>query len=139
MITYEAAPEFKKQLLQVFEAYLPLQAALAADDLESAKATASQLGAALDKVDMKVLDNDAHMEWMNQLAPIRGSGDLIRTAPNIATARAAFLPLSKTLIRVAHVFNPAFPSPLEHARCPMAFKIPKSADDIKARGRRGEP
>ncbi len=121
MLTYDVSPEFEAQLTTVYKAYLELQRALVASDLEKAKTAANSVAVALAKVDMNLLDEEAHLEWMNQLAPIRGSADLIASAKDIELARVAFSTLSQTLIRAAHVFALAPEKSLVHAHCPMAF------------------
>ncbi|MFT5469057.1 MAG: Cu(I)/Ag(I) efflux system membrane fusion protein [Verrucomicrobiales bacterium] len=121
MVMYDVAPVFHEMLGGLFEAYLSTQKALAGDSLEDTKAGGAALVTALGKVDMAVVQGDAHMAWMNYLAPIRGSGAMIAEAKNLDEARIGFLPLSKTMINLTRTFQANPGDNAVEVHCPMAF------------------
>jgi Cu(I)/Ag(I) efflux system membrane fusion protein len=119
--SYEVGSVFREQLDAVFKAYLAVQEALAADSQKDARKYGTAVITALDKVDMALVQDEAHMAWMNYLAPIRGSATMIEGADDIDKSREAFLPLSKTLIEVAKVFQVDPGANAVEVHCPMAF------------------
>ncbi len=121
MTVFKVDEAFKKQLASVYTEYFAIQKSLAADDFASVRKSSKKLEASLEKVDMKLLKGDAHMAWMSQMGEIQKTADTIRKSDKIDTARAAFLPLSETLIHTADNFGIKFDGPVEHVHCPMAF------------------
>lgn len=121
MKVFQVDEAFKKQLAGVYEEYFAIQESLAADDFASVRESSEKLQAALGKVDMGLLKGDAHLTWMSQMGEIRKTTDAIRKSDKIDTARAAFLPLSQTLIHAAENFGITFDRPVVHVHCPMAF------------------
>jgi Cu(I)/Ag(I) efflux system membrane fusion protein len=59
---------FKQQLAEVANNYLSLKDAFVATDVQVAGEQAGKLTASLGKVDMSLLDGDAHLYWMEQLS-----------------------------------------------------------------------
>jgi Cu(I)/Ag(I) efflux system membrane fusion protein len=117
----EAPAAFLDQLNPVFTAYLEIHDALASDDAGSARNAASELGTALDGVDMEILDGDAHVEWMKALGSLEGSLTDIRDADGIVRIRTAFAPLSDAVIYLARAFGTTGHTPLYLKHCPMAL------------------
>ncbi len=112
---------FKGQLAGVYADYFAIQESFAADDFASARKNTEKLEAALGKVDMGLLEGDAHLTWMSQMEEIQKTTATIRNTDEIDTARTAFLPLSQTLIHTAENFGIAFDRPVVQVHCPMAF------------------
>lgn len=119
--TYEVGQVFHQLLEGVFADYLGIQEALANDSLEKAQTHSSGLLKALSKVDMAVLDEEAHIAWMGYLAPIRGSAELVREARNLDQARLGFEPLSRVIIDLTRSFQANPGDSAVEAYCPMAF------------------
>ncbi len=65
-------PKFKAQLTNVYVVYLKMKNAFVASDAHKAMAAASNVSAALKKVDMGLLKGDAHMVWMENLDVLNG-------------------------------------------------------------------
>ncbi len=106
-------------LAPVYEAYLPVQQALADDELTEAQQSARALGEAVEAVDMTALSPPAHEVWMAHVGPMRTAADEVAAAEGIAEAREAFLALSQATIGLARRVEP--PRPLYRVHCPMAF------------------
>ena len=107
----------------MLEAYLPLQAALAADDDAKAAAAAGDVAARLAAIDC-VQDpppppGDA--AW-NGLAPrLAEVAQAVVVADGIAARRLAFEPLSDGLWTVLERFGIGAARPVRRFHCPMAF------------------
>ncbi len=118
---YEVAPIFHEFLEGVFQSYLKIQEALASDSLQDAQARSPELLKALGRVDMAVLEDEAHMAWMGYLAAIRGSTELVQEARNLEQARLGFQPLSQAIIELTQSFQAKPGDNAVEAFCPMAF------------------
>jgi Cu(I)/Ag(I) efflux system membrane fusion protein len=117
-----AVPDaFKGQLDEVYAAYFDVQQALSQDKLDAAKAGADKLLAALDHVDMALLEGPAHEGWMKELGGLTKSAKAFATAEAIADARAAFEPFSSSVYVVAKRFGTSGTQAILRFHCPMAF------------------
>ncbi|MCF6312838.1 MAG: efflux RND transporter periplasmic adaptor subunit [Verrucomicrobiales bacterium] len=121
MKVFEADEAFKKQLSSVYADYFGIQKSLASDDFAAVRKQAKALLSSLEKVDMKLVKGDAHVAWMSQMGEVQKTADALRKSDKIDTARAAFLPLSETLIHVADNFAIKFEQVVVHVHCSMAF------------------
>jgi len=133
MTVYEVSDGFKEQLSKVFTGFFKLQSSLADDDVKTAMEAAVVMGKALDGVDMKLLQGDAHMEWMNGVAPIRDGAEKIAVGKDIAQIRKYFEGLSKTMANAAMVYAISFDEPAVVMNCKMAFDG-KGADWLQQGG-----
>lgn len=119
--TFKVPKEFKKQLARVWEAYMSLSAALAADDFKSASESVDKTRKNLDAVDMKLLDGDAHVAWMKASANLgKVAGDLA-DAKEIEGIRRGFALFSEEFVLVIKTFGIDSPGPVYKLHCPMAF------------------
>jgi Cu(I)/Ag(I) efflux system membrane fusion protein len=112
---------FRQQLTGLYEAYLQLQAALAADKRDEATAALAAMQQAVSKVDAAVLDPRAAGTWQiarKQLTD--GLGDDFRSLP-MADVRKRFETISATMLAVVDNFGHDRQGPLYKAFCPMAF------------------
>jgi len=105
----------------VLDGYLALQEALAADDDTRAATAADRTAAALEGVDMELLSGDAHVAWMEDLQKLRPAIEAVRSAPDIATRRDRFLPLSDALWSTLRQFRFRGDETVRLYHCPMAF------------------
>ena len=80
------------------------------------------MGKALEGADMKLLQGDAHMAWMNDIAPINDGAEKIASSKDIGDARKVFEGLSKTMSNTAMSFKIQFKESAVIVHCPMAFK-----------------
>ncbi len=113
-------PEFKKQLGKVIEGYLGIQTALAADNEADALRSASATLEALEKVDMGLVTDQDHTDWMKHAAVLKSLLTATSETSEIKSTRAQFSLLSEQIITLLTRFG----SPegtLYKAWCPMAF------------------
>ncbi len=117
-----APATFSAQLRAVVEAYYPVRKALAADSAPDAAKGVAALGDALGKVDMALLEGDAHVEWMARLKTLeQGIAALKEAGTDIEKQRGAFETISTALIQAADQLGLG-PGPAAHVvHCPMAF------------------
>lgn len=117
--TENAPASFKEQLFNLASAYLTLKDALVATDNETSKSIANELLAALDKVDMTLVKENAHNYWMEQHSAIKGHTEKITTSNDIEEQRKQFDFLSQALIKAIKAFGIG-EATLYVQHCPMA-------------------
>jgi len=116
---FEAPEAFRQQLTAVLQGYLAAWRALAAD--KSAADVAAPLAAALEKVDMKLLEGEAHMAWMKDHQSLKKALAQFAAANEIKTQREAFDLLSQALPPALQRFGHTAPKAIIQFHCPMAF------------------
>ncbi len=116
----ETPPDFRQQLTEVVDAYLPVKDRMVSS-APAGPALLEPLRGALGAVDMQLLKNpDAHTFWMEQLNALNDHlGALAGAAGDLETQREQFGFLSQALINVLTAFGAE--EPLYVQRCPMAF------------------
>jgi Cu(I)/Ag(I) efflux system membrane fusion protein len=112
---------FRNQLHGVLEAYLAMQQALAGDDREGAVSAAQDASAALNKVDMKLLTGEDHMEWMKHDGELKKILSKAREVEGIEPVRQAFALLSDQMMATVKRFGTSGSVSLFQFKCPMAF------------------
>ena len=115
------AAHLVEQLRAVFEAYLAMQAALAADDAPAAAAAAGRMKRAIGAVDMKLLSGADHAAWMKAADGMAKPLTDAAGAAGIERARLALSLLSEEMAGVARRFGGPGGAALFRIRCPMAF------------------
>ena len=105
-------------LAPVFEAYLTIQTALAADDFETAQQAARTLGDAATAVQ---LPSEADTAWGPMSQSLRTDAEMVAQADTIALARNTFAGVSATLQTVLARFGNPLNDDIHLAYCPMAF------------------
>jgi Cu(I)/Ag(I) efflux system membrane fusion protein len=93
--------KFMAQWSHVLDGYLGVQAALASDDFDTAKASSQAGLSALAAVDMSLVSGAHHETWMTQSGAMKNAFSQIGGSAKLNTARAAFSPLSKSVMAVA--------------------------------------
>ncbi len=116
----EIDDQFKVQLGELLQAYLPVPEALAQDDGVAAQEAARHALMALDPIDMSLVTGDAHKEWMNDLARLRKSFGALAEADDIEASRKALLPATNDLWATLTRFGYSQPEPVRRFHCPMA-------------------
>lgn len=86
----ENSSEFKDQLSGVYKAYLTLKNAFVNSDPHEVAQHAEKVRNALKRVDMSLLKQKSHTDWMNQLKIMNGSLDKMTKDHNMQTQRKAF-------------------------------------------------
>jgi Cu(I)/Ag(I) efflux system membrane fusion protein len=114
------SPEAVRAITPVYEAYFEVQMALAADDLERAKALAGELRARTGNVDMTLLSPTGHMEWMRLSRRLSNEATRLAGAADIVSARDAFYTLATTVITLEASFGHVDGRDYFLTFCPMA-------------------
>ena len=118
-VTYDSDPEFKEQLQAVFSAYLPVKDALIESDVNTAARKAEKLQKAINEVDMKLVKDEAHMEWMKDLSILKKSTEGIQNETDLEKARMMLSPLSDQLFHSLKKYQVEVGGYRQY--CPMAF------------------
>lgn len=117
--TYESDPLFKEQLQVVFSAYLPVKDALIESDVNTAAKKVENLQKAIDEVDMKLVKDEAHIEWMKDLDILQKSTEGIQNETDLEKARMMLSPLSDQLFHTLKKYQVEVGGYRQY--CPMAF------------------
>ncbi|MEW6358125.1 MAG: efflux RND transporter periplasmic adaptor subunit [Planctomycetota bacterium] len=113
--------EFHRQFSAEIGGYLAMQNALASDQLDAARAEVLKMQTALEKVDMKLLDGEAHTIWMEELKNLSAALKACSEAKTIEAMREGFALLSDGLTGTIRRLSHAEKAPLIRFKCPMAF------------------
>lgn len=117
--SYESNPGFRKQLQAVFTAYLSVKDALLQSDVNTAAQQAKQLQNTIAEVDMKLVKDDAHVEWMKDLAVLEKASTSIAEDGDLEQARMMLSPLSDQLFHTLKKFQVSVDGYRQF--CPMAM------------------
>jgi Cu(I)/Ag(I) efflux system membrane fusion protein len=116
-----APVEFQKSLESLASAYFKIQDALSHDKLNASKQHARDFQTRLAKVDMALLQGEAHQRWMEILPKLKNSATSILNADDLPAARSAFEPLSEAVYAAIKQFGTSKQQPVYRYYCPMAF------------------
>lgn len=105
MSMVKADPAFQKQLAAVYAETLSLNKAFTANDREGAIKAAAAVEQAVGKVDMKLLEGEAHMVWMKNLRQINENLNAMKNANDIETQKKAFSEFNKALFASVKTFG----------------------------------
>lgn len=111
---------FVGQLAGLLPPYFEIKNGLVADDGAAAIAGAQQLLEALSKVDMALLERDAHHFWMRQMKAIKAHAEAIADNADLSEQRKNFGGLSDVLIETLAAFGFSDEQVVVQ-HCPMAF------------------
>lgn len=117
----DVSAAFLEQWDALLKEYLVLQDALAKDDATAAEAQTERLLKALDAVDMKLVEGDAHMAWMKTAQNLKEILKKQAAAKGLQRQRESFALLSEELLAGVKAFGHALEQPLDHVHCGMAF------------------
>lgn len=113
--------EFKNQLGKFVNAYLKMKDAFVATDEKSVEKEAKKLLTVLDKIDMKLLKEDAHNKWMQLLKPIKENLNGIISMKGIEMKRSHFSIVSNKTADAIEQFGINSDNTVYLEFCPMAF------------------
>lgn len=116
---FEADPTFKKQLIDIFQNYLPIKDALIESDISPASEAAKELLETINRVDMSLVKGDAHMAWMRDLDVLKKATNGIADETDVEKARMMLSPLSDQLFHTLKKFQVKVGGYRQY--CPMAF------------------
>jgi len=121
-VTRLQTPEaFQAQLDAVYAEYLKLGKGLSSDDPAASRSAAGTLVQMLAKVDMTLLEGEAHEAWMKRLQPLEQAGQAAAEAGDMDAARRAFETVSNGMIAAVRRFGIAGDAKANVFHCPMAF------------------
>lgn len=113
-------PVFSRQVGVVLTAYLNMKDAFVSSDTKAASSKAMEVSEALRKVDMSLLQGEAHTKWMEQLKRMESAVKLIQASNNLDIQRASFSQLTEALYTSIKVFR-VEGIKAYYQFCPMAF------------------
>ena len=111
--------KFKEQFSASFVKYLLIKDALVSSNLPQAKASATELTAAIEKIDMSLLKGDLENQWMGLLAKLNDGVSGIKNSTSLEGARQSFAVLSEAFYDAAKIFG--LSQTAYYQFCPMAF------------------
>jgi Cu(I)/Ag(I) efflux system membrane fusion protein len=111
-------PQFTEQLTGVYEAYIDMKNAFVETNAEKVNAEAKDVIAALEKVNMGLLENDPHMAWMDQLETLNSTIKTISNSSDIAEQRKAFSQFNLAFYKSLKMFGLDGKAYFQY--CPMA-------------------
>jgi membrane fusion protein, copper/silver efflux system len=112
------SPKAKEALKPIYQEYLNLKDALAADNLANAKKAGIAMQKSLSKVDMSLFSGDSYEIWMKHQNNLKLA---LKPVPNFKTieeVRKAFHSISEAMIALTNSFKP-FGQTLYVQYCPM--------------------
>ncbi len=112
--------KFKSQLTDLTKRYFDLKNALVKSDFNASKINAGKVSQSLKAVDMNLLDDKAHHQWMEKENQLRKSIEAIANAKEIEEQRKHFETLSDALIELVELFGLTIDMVYVQF-CPMAF------------------
>jgi Cu(I)/Ag(I) efflux system membrane fusion protein len=121
VISLDAPDAFQDQLGLFTDAYVQLTTALAADDEEAAHDALTRMNERLAAVDMTLLGEGAHMEWMGLLRDLRPALEQAGSAEDLDGLRTVLPRLTSPLKIAIEVFGVGNDRRLLLYHCPMAF------------------
>lgn len=120
IISFEVDPQFKLQLTDLYDAYLPMKDAFVLTNSKKVRKAGKKLIPYLDVVDMQLLEGDAHMVWMSQLNTMKTAIDKIINTKDIEMQRLAFSDFNSGIYRAVKSFG-VDSQQVYYQFCPMAF------------------
>ena len=118
----EVPEAFQKQLNKLWDAYFPIGAGLAADDLEATRQAILALQSTLRSIKPEGLQKAAAEKWENELANFQKIHKEFLAAKDLKETRAAFALLSDEMLMIEQAFGTQRTEPVFELHCPMAFK-----------------
>jgi len=116
----EISSEFKKQLSEVYKAYLKMKDAFVASDAKQAGQAADVIKNRLEAVNMELLEGNTHMKWMQYLEQLNSALEKITGTPDIEIQRKAFAEYNLIFYNIMKNFG--LPDGIVYYQyCPMAF------------------
>ncbi|NRB62103.1 MAG: efflux RND transporter periplasmic adaptor subunit [Saprospiraceae bacterium] len=111
---------FQEQIVKLTHGYLILKDALVATDPVLAKTSVTEYLNSLSKVDNSLLEDEAHMYWMEQQNVLQTHGEQISALDDVEQQREQFDFISQALIHTIKAFG--IPDDAFYVQyCPMAF------------------
>ncbi len=120
IIAFEVDPQFKQQLSDLYDIYLPMKDAFVLTNAKKVRKAGKKLIPFLDAVDMQLLESDAHMAWMDQMNAMKSAMDKIMDTKDIEMQRMAFSDFNTGIYQAVKSFG-LESDEIYYQFCPMAF------------------
>jgi Cu(I)/Ag(I) efflux system membrane fusion protein len=114
--------DFQAELAAVWERYLAVQEALAADRFDEARRALTGLQTAVATVNAGSLDEHARRAWDREKSNLDRLIGSLQKSRDIAALRSAFAPLSQEIGVLAKAFGFGDDRTVYELHCPMAFE-----------------
>ncbi|KEO72464.1 efflux RND transporter periplasmic adaptor subunit [Anditalea andensis] len=118
--TLDVPEAFRRQFTNLLGDYLALKDQLVETDPADARKKASNMRESLSRVDMSLLDPNAHNTWMELFTPIERSISSMEKSTDVQIQRNAFEVLSNHMIEAVEYFGTEKDRVFKQF-CPMAF------------------
>jgi membrane fusion protein, copper/silver efflux system len=118
--TMETPQAFREQVTAVVKAYFEVKNALVNDNAETAKKAAGKLTGAIDEVDMRLPEGEAHHNWMALQKQMEEASGMISGTSDIEKQREYFNMLSEAILETTELFGLEIDKTYR-LFCPMAF------------------
>lgn len=124
--------DFIMQLNEVYDQYIFLKNSLVQSDANKAKEASKNMGAALSKVNMSLLNGAAHQQWMDIVREMNSQLSKISKSNDVQEQRIAFSVLSDAFYKAVKNFG-LMKKTVYYQFCPMfnktgAYWLSESAD-----------
>jgi Cu(I)/Ag(I) efflux system membrane fusion protein len=116
----EVAEQFRDQITTVVDAYFQVKNALVADNLAEAQKSLGAIDQSLAKVNMGLVEGQAHDLWMGMLQGMKDARSKMGTAKELEEARKHFSMLSFHILEMTETFG-VNKDAVYKDYCPMAF------------------
>ena len=117
---YDADKKFQGQLGALYESSLILTEAFVSSDPAVVRSKAADVKKVMEKVDMKLLKGQAHMDWMKYSTLLNSSIGTFEKAESLKEQREAYATFSKNLYKSVKAFGiNGMEAYYQH--CPMAL------------------
>lgn len=118
--TLEVPQAFSRQLTEAAREYFDIARSLVESDPVKARAAAGDFLSALGRVNMGLLEDEAHHRWMDLLEGINQAAGMIAATDDLKEQRIHFEPLSDNMIEAVEYFGLQIER-VYKMHCPMAF------------------
>ncbi|MGC9352245.1 MAG: efflux RND transporter periplasmic adaptor subunit [Mariniphaga sp.] len=118
--TMETPRAFREQITALAHAYFEVKNALVNDDAGTAQKAAGKVTGTLGKVDMGLLEGDAHHHWMALQKQLEEASGMISETTDIEKQREHFNMLSENILEMTESFGLEIDKTYRQF-CPMAF------------------
>lgn len=112
--------KFTEQLSDFVNQYFELKNSLVKSNFQLTQSNAKKLESVFNKIDMKLLNEEAHSIWMEQYSKLKINIGQLQTSKDIEKQRKIFSDLSNQMIEIAETFGLKIET-VYVAYCPMAL------------------
>jgi Cu(I)/Ag(I) efflux system membrane fusion protein len=116
------SPQFQADLAAIWQGYLEIQQAVAADEFQNAQEALTGFESAVAAADDATLSPRAGQVWERERANLSKLIGELKSAKEIKALRAEFKPLSEEIGVLAKSFGFGDAGPVFEMHCPMAFQ-----------------